>query len=170
MTLHAIRESPVPIRWGSVIPGVLCAVAIQMVLGLFGAAFGFSGDNGGLVSLAAVWEVLTPVVALLVGSAMAVSLGGRRSPYLNGFMVWCLFLAAIAFYLGRNITIASARAGAMGLPAGSATALAGLSALLGLAGAIVGSSIGKRVARYELARKRDEEEESESAEAPPVHH
>ncbi len=136
------------IRWASVFAGAFCAVAVQIVLGLFGAAFGFGGEGAGVNALPAVWEVLTPAVALFAGSVLAISLDGRRNAYLNGFMVWCIFLAAVAFYLGRDIGTVTARADAIGLTRASATALAGFSALLGLAGAVVGSAIGKRVARY----------------------
>jgi hypothetical protein len=57
-----------------------------------------------------VWEILTPLVSLFVGSAMAVSLGGRRNAYLNGFMIWCILVAAVAFYLGRDLGTVTARA------------------------------------------------------------
>jgi len=159
------------IRWASVFAGSFCAVAVQIVLGLFGAAFGFGGEGAGVNALPAVWEVLTPAVALFAGSVLAISLDGRRNAYLNGFMVWCIFLAAVAFYLGRDIGTVTARADAIGLTRASATALAGFSALLGLAGAVVGSAIGKRVARYEFARRREEREEEE-LERPevPAHH
>jgi hypothetical protein len=158
------------IRWGSVFAGVFCAVAVQIVLGLFGASFGFGREVAGVNALPAVWEVLTPAVALFAGSALA-SVDGRRNAFLNGFMVWCIFLAAVAFYLGRDIGTVTARADAIGLSRASATALAGLAALLGLAGAVVGSAIGKRVARYEFARRREEREEEEvlRPEAP-AHH
>jgi len=159
------------VRWSSVIPGAFCAVAIQIVLGLFGAAFGFAGESAGLKALSAVWEVLTPLVALFIGATMAVSLGGRRNAYLNGFILWCISLAAVAFYLGRDIGTVTARAEAIGLTGAAAPALAGLSALLGLTGAFIGSAIGKRLARYEFARRgaEREEEEMERPEVP-VHH
>ncbi len=175
MAIATMEVSLPRIRWGAVIPGAFCAVAIQIVLGLFGAAFGFGGESAGaagLMALPAIWEVLTPLVAVFIGSAIAVSLGGRRNAYLNGFMVWCIFLSAVAFYLVRDLGTLTARAEAIGLTAASATALAGLSALLGLTGAFVGSSVGKLVARYEFARLREEREEREEEEHPeaPVQH
>jgi positive regulator of sigma E activity len=115
-------------------------------------------------------EILTPLVSLFVGSAMAVSLGGRRNAYLNGFMIWCIFVAAVAFYLGRDLGTVTARAEAIGLTGASAAALAGFSALLGLTGAFMGSAIGKRLARYEFARKHEEREEEEELPEAPVHH
>ncbi len=170
MAVETMEDYSPRIHWESVIAGALCAVAVQIVLGLFGAAFGF-GDSAGLNALTAVWEVLTPMVALFVGSAIAVSLGIRRNEYLNGFMVWCIFLGAVAFYLARDVGTVTARTDAIGLTRASATALAGFSAMLALAGAVVGSAIGKRVARYELARRRvaREEEEVERPEVP-AHH
>ncbi len=172
MAIETMEVSLPNVRWGSVIAGAFCAMAIQIVLGLFGAAFGFGGESAGaagLKALSGVWEILTPLVAVFIGSAMAVSIGGRRNAYLNGFMVWCISLAAVAFYLARDLGTVTGRAEAIGLTGAAAPALAGLSALLGLTGAFLGSAIGKRVARYEFARKREErEEELEPAE--PVHH
>ena len=160
------------IRWGPVIAGTLCALAIQIVLGLFGAAFGFGGGRVGVSALPVVWEVLTPPVALFAGSAFAVSLDTRRNAFLTGFMVWCIFLAAVASYLVRDIGMVTARADAIGLTGASAAALAGFSALLGLVGAGVGSAIGKRVAGYEFALRKRGEHEEEELEHPetPLHH
>ena len=174
MAIETMEVSLRRVRWESVIAGAFCAVAIQIVLGLFGAAFGFGGESpgaSGLKVLSGVWQIATPFVALFIGSAIAVTLDGRRNAYLNGFMVWCISLAAVAFYLGRDIGAVTRRAEAIGLTGASAAALAGLSALLGLTGAFVGSAVGKRVARYEFAHKREsrEEEEMERPEAP-VHH
>jgi len=174
MAMETMDLSLPRVRWGCVIPGAFCALAVQIVLGLFGAAFGFGGEGGGadgLKVLSGIWEVLTPLVAVFVGSAMAVSLGGRRNAYLNGFMVWCISLAAVAFYLGRDLGTVVARANAIGLTGASATALAGVSALLGATGAFAGSAIGKRIARYEFARRphEREEEEMERPEAPVQH-
>jgi len=159
------------VRWNSVIPGAFCAVAIQIVLGLFGAAFGFSGESAGIKALSAIWVVLTPLVALCIGATMAVSLGGRHNAYLNGFVLWCISLTAVAFYLARDIGTVTTRAEAIGLTGAAAPALAGLSALLGLTGALAGSAIGRRLARYQFARRgtEREEEEMERPEAP-VHH
>jgi len=177
MAIESMEVSLPRVRWESVIPGAFCAVAIQIVLGLFGAAFGSGGESAGAAgyqTLSGVWETLTPLVAIFIGSAVAASLGGRRNAFLNGFMVWCVFLAAVAFYLARDLGTVTARAEAIGLTGAAAAALAGLSALLGLAGAFFGSAIGKRVARYEFARKRGEREEREEEELErpeePVHH
>ena len=160
------------IRWGPVIAGTLCALAIQIVLGLFGASFGFGGGRVGVSAFPAVWEVFTPAVALFAGSAFAVSLDTRRNAYLTGFMVWCVFIAGAAFYLVRDIGMVTARANAIGLTGASAPALAGLSALLGLVGAGVGSAAGKRLAGYELALRKRGEHEEEELEHPetPLHH
>jgi len=174
MAIEPIEVDMPRVHWGSVIPGAFCAVAIQIVLGLFGASFGFGVEragSAGLKALSGVWVILTPFVAIFLGSAMAVSLAGRRNAYLNGFVIWCISMAAVAFYLGRDLATVTARAEAIGLTGAAAPALAGLAALLGLTGAVVGSAIGKRLARYELARKREEREEEEM-ERPqaPVHH
>src|SRR6266536_747309 len=95
MAMETMEVGLPRVRWSSVIPGAFCAVAIQIVLGLFGAAFGFAGESAGLKALSAVWEVLTPLVALFFGATMAVSLGGRRNADLN-FAGECAGLRAIS--------------------------------------------------------------------------
>ena len=66
MAIATMEIGPTHVRWGAVIPGALCAIAIQIVLGLFGAAFGFreSPEAAGVMALPAVWEILTPLVAV----------------------------------------------------------------------------------------------------------
>ncbi len=172
MAIETMEVSLPRVRWESVIAGALCALAIQIVLGLFGAAFGFGGAGEGargLKVLSGAWETLTPLVSIFFGSAMAVYLAGRRNAYLNGFLVWCISLATVALYLARAVGTVTGRAEAIGLSGASAAALAGFSALLGLVGALIGSAVGKRMARYQFAREREEEEVVERPEAP-AHH
>jgi len=163
------------VGWRYVIPGAFCALAIQIVLGLFGASFGLGAEGSeavGLKALCAIWEVVTPFVALVAGSAMTVFFAGRRNALLNCFMVWCLALSAVAFYLTRDLGTVIGRAEAIGLSGASATALAGLAALLGLTGTMVGAAIGKRLTRYEFFARRGGEREEEVIERPevPLHH
>jgi hypothetical protein len=122
------------VSWGPVICGAFVAVAVTIVLGLFGAAFGF----GGLTALWAVWEVLTPLIATFSGVLAAVAVA-QESTYTNAAMVWCValvFSAAILFLAPFRTT------GSAALPA-----LAALAAVLGFIGALVGAGIGAGAVR-----------------------
>jgi hypothetical protein len=93
------------VKWGPVIAGVLCAIAIHIVLGLFGAAFGFAAqpaDSKALGVGAGVWGLLTPLVASLAGAIVAVRLADERheaSSFLHGALVWAVGLIAGAVFL-----------------------------------------------------------------------
>ncbi|HET9597605.1 MAG TPA: hypothetical protein VFP65_18595 [Anaeromyxobacteraceae bacterium] len=92
-------------QWGPVIAGVLCALAVHVVLGLFGAAFGFAAsptDSKGLGVLAAIWALLTPLAASFVGAMVAVRVAGDRQEsgaLLHGALVWAIGLVAGAIFL-----------------------------------------------------------------------
>jgi hypothetical protein len=178
----AILKGPLPrIRWAAVIPGVLCALAIQIVLGLFGAAMGISAgpaDSNEMGILGAIWSILTPAVASLVGAHVATRLASALHPagaYLHGVLVWCIGLIAGALFLTGVLTGGAiggghalganmrgrddaapqqTRAEQVGKSAAGASALAGLAALFGLAGALVGSMSGRRA----VLRDRDIQE------------
>src|SRR6266542_5505827 len=66
MATETLTRGVLPrVQWAPVITGVLCAIAAQIVLGLFGAAFGFvsvSADNRGVAILAGIWMLVTPIV------------------------------------------------------------------------------------------------------------
>ena len=62
------------LTWGAVIAGVLLALASHIVLGLLGAALGFAAqpaDSNAVGAGAAIWALLTPFVATLVGAWVA---------------------------------------------------------------------------------------------------
>jgi LytS/YehU family sensor histidine kinase len=124
----------IQVSWGPVIGGALVAIAVTIVLGLFGAAFGF----GGLTALSAVWQIFTPLVATFIGALAAVALA-RESSYANAVMVWCLAL----IFSTAVLLIAPFRvAGSAAVPA-----LAALAAVLGLIGALVGAGLGAGAVR-----------------------
>ncbi len=143
MTIAVQNRSRV--EWAPAITGAFGALAVAIVLGLFGAAFG----RGGLAVLSGIWLVVTPLVAMFVGAAIAAVLADRRDAYATGIMVWCIGLVAGALLL------VDTRA-AVGLPgvrevtmSGAMLALAGLAAILGLIGAAIGSSFGILASRRE---------------------
>jgi hypothetical protein len=156
-----MRGERAQVHWGAAVTGAFFAVAIAIVLGLFGTAFGLgaqSSGSGGLAVLSAVWGVLTPLVAGFVGAAIAAGLAGRPGAYLNGTMVWALGLA----YAGLLAAVsAPARLGSAAgaasqaiQPGGGGMALAGLAAILGFVGALIGSAVGSTIG--ERVRQRAE--------------
>ena len=132
-----IRRELTRVHWGPVIAGAFLTVAISIVLGLFGLAFG----RGGLRVLGGIWEVLTPLVAAFVGAAVASAIVGRTGAFLNGVMVWCVALA-----YGALLAIGIGALGTTSRAAPTVTAggpaLAGLAAILGLLGAVAGGAFG----------------------------
>ncbi len=143
------------VQWGPAVAGAFFAIAISIVLALFGAAFGFgasSSGSQGLAVLSGIWEILTPLVATFVGAAIAVSLA-RHDPYLNGIMVWCLSLA-----YGALLIVGLAAAGfrqAM-VTASAGAALVGLATVLGVLGSLGGAAVGAAVdrRRHVVERRR----------------
>jgi hypothetical protein len=121
------------VEWSPAITGAFGAVAVAIVLTLFGAAF----EQGGLRVLAGVWMVMTPLVALFIGGAIAAWMAGRPDTYATGIMVWCIALVA-------GTLLVSAQSASGREPAANAAwlALAGLAAILGFIGALVGSAVG----------------------------
>jgi hypothetical protein len=93
------------LSWGPVIAGVLLALAAHVVLGLIGAAIGFAAepaDSRAVGAGAAVWGLITPLVATALGAWLAVRLAGRddeAGSNLHGVMVWCIGLIAGAIFL-----------------------------------------------------------------------
>lgn len=127
------------VHWSAAVAGAFLAAATATVLGLFGAAFG----KAGIGVLSGVWQILTPLVAGFVGAVVAAALASRAA-YLNGILVWALWVA----FAGTVMALASrplgtgAAQGVSAGPSGTTLALSGLAAILGLVGALVGSAIG----------------------------
>jgi len=151
------------VQWGPVITGVLCAIAAQIVLGLFGVAFGFAvaPAGKGMAVLAGVWGILTPIVASFIGAFVAVRIAGdtrESGAFLDGALVWCIGLIAGALFLASAIgpgamSVGSASAGA-GMQGGlqgtdvargfaASTGVAAVAALLGLGGALFGAAVAR---------------------------
>ncbi len=140
--------------------GALFAVAIATVLGLFGAAFGYAAQSpgSGLAVLSGVWEVLTPLVATFAGALMATRAGERHDAYLNGLMVWCIMVAYSGFLGLTSETVRTRLPASLG---GAFAALAGLAALLALAGALIGSAVGRFFAGRAAVAARELESHAE---------
>jgi hypothetical protein len=110
MATETLSRGSLPrIQWSPVVTGVLCALAIHVVLGLFGAAFGFAAapaDSGGLGVLAGIWGLLVPLAASAIGAFVCVRIAretDQAGAYLHGAMVWCIGLIAGAIFLTGSI-------------------------------------------------------------------
>lgn len=131
-----MRREVTRVPWGPVVAGAFLAVAISIVLGLFGAAF----SVGGLTVLGGIWEILTPLVATFCGAALAAVIARQSEAPLTGVMVWCVALAYGAALLAGMSALGRTP---QQVSAGGA-ALAGLAAILGLLGGLAGASFGAR--------------------------
>jgi hypothetical protein len=115
------------LHWGAVIAGVFVALAAHIVMGLVGAALGFAAepaDSSALGASAAIWGLITPFVASLLGAWIACRIAAQfdtAGSTLHGVMVWCIGLIAGALFLTGTMatgamaagTAASGNAGAM---------------------------------------------------------
>jgi hypothetical protein len=106
MATEALTRGAWPrVQWGPVIAGVLCAIACHIVLGLFGAAFGFAAsptDSKAIGIGAGIWGLVTPFAASLIGAWVAVRLAAEREEagaMLHGALVWSIGLIAGAVFL-----------------------------------------------------------------------
>lgn len=114
------------LHWGAVIAGVLLALAAHVVMGLIGAALGFAAgaaQSEGAGVAAAIWGLVTPFVATLLGAWLACRMAGSedgRSGYLHGVLVWCIGLIAGAVFLTGTMASGAMTAGTAA--SGNATA------------------------------------------------
>jgi hypothetical protein len=154
MSEIAMNIYPVRVKWGPTLTGAFLAVGVAIVLGLFGAAFGFgavSSGSAGLTVLAAVWQVLTPLVAIFLGAIVTAFLVGKPGAYLNAIMVWCItsaYGALLALGLARVMTNSPFL---VELSSATGAALAGLAAILGFLGSIGGAAVGALLERRRLS-------------------
>jgi hypothetical protein len=108
----------VRVHWGAVIAGALFALGVHIVMGLIGAALGFAAepaDSKALGAGAAIWALLTPFVATLLGAWLAIRLTGEResrpSGYVHGLLVWSIGLIAGALFLTGTAATGAMTAG-----------------------------------------------------------
>ena len=107
-----LAGSPTPARgvsWSSIFAGVTVAIAVQLLLNLLGIGVGSATINPqqgqqpgqGLAVGAAIWFVLSSVIALFVGGWIAGRLAGtpnKKDGALHGFVTWAL-ASLVLFYL-----------------------------------------------------------------------
>ena len=113
------------ISWGAVIAGVVLALVVQLLLGMLGLGIGMgtvqpaTGDSPSAQALgvgAAVWWVVTSLVALFIGGWVAGHLAGipeRLDGTLHGLLTWAV-TTLLMFYL-LTTAVGSLLSGAVGV-------------------------------------------------------
>jgi hypothetical protein len=106
MATDRIVKGALPrVEWAPVITGVLCALAIHIVLGLFGTAFGLAAepaDSRGVGFAAGIWGLFVPFIASAIGAFIAVRIARREDvpgAHLHGALVWAIGLIAGALFI-----------------------------------------------------------------------
>ena len=118
------------VRWGSIISGVVIALAIQLVLTALGIANGWSliastgAPRSNLPSVASgvgIWAIISLFISLFIGAwvtARACGPMSRSAALLNGAIFWAMVLALSSWLFARGFI------GAFGVAATSAGAIA----------------------------------------------
>lgn len=96
-----------PVSWGAIFAGAVVSVALWALLFSLGMALGLSSVNPndpikGEAIFTGIWAILTPLVALFVGGAVAAWLAGsfdKLTGALHGSVVWGITLLLGAFAL-----------------------------------------------------------------------
>jgi hypothetical protein len=120
-------------RWSAIFAGLVAALATQLFLSSIGAALGISatavteneGAAKGLGIGAGVWMVISPLISMFVGGAVAAWLArplDRGLALMHGALVWCLSLVVGAFLIGSIAS--SAFAGILGSAGNAASGIA----------------------------------------------
>lgn len=95
------------VRWGPIIAGLFAALSTLAVLGVLGAAIGFSaydvGDNSRNFGIGAgIWGAVSALIAFAVGgwlAARSASIKGEGNGVLNGAMVWVVAVPVLTYAL-----------------------------------------------------------------------
>lgn len=98
--------------WSSVLAGVVTAIAVSIVMAMFGMALDFavvdptSNDPmAGMGWAFGIWSAISVIVSLAGGGFVAGMLAGRRG-LMHGFLVWALVLFIAAFFSGIAVSSA----------------------------------------------------------------
>jgi len=90
------------ISWGAVVAGAVLTLAIQLLLGILGAAVGVSvGDqvnSSNLQTGAIVWAILTSVASLFIGGLVTSLLTERENKVeaaISGIVMWAVVFAVL---------------------------------------------------------------------------
>jgi hypothetical protein len=126
------------VSWGAIFAGAVIALGTMFLLGLMGSAIGFrsvdpaaANATGGLGIGAAIWWIITSIIALGIGGYVAGRLSGipdRKSSSAHGAAVWgvvtlaTLYLATSA--IGGLLNTATSALGGAARAAGTAATAA----------------------------------------------
>ena len=147
------------VSWGSIIGGVVSALAVSLLMSLLGTAIGFgmtdpmsSDPVGGVGTTFGIWSAISLLVSLGVGGYIAGRLAGYAG-CIHGFLVWGSSIIIAAILSAMAISGAAHMAGSV---IGTTASLTG-SALSGagnLAGGLahgIGDLTGKIDERFRLS-------------------
>lgn len=98
--------------WSSIIAGVVTAVALSIVMAVFGMALDFAvvdpmsdAPLAGMGTAFGFWSILSVIVSFAGGGFVAGMLAGRRGPT-HGFLVWAVVLLIGTFFSGIAVSSA----------------------------------------------------------------
>ncbi len=117
------------VRWGSIISGLVIALATQLVLSALGTANGSSliagtgaprSIAGGVATGVGIWVIISVFISLFVGGWVTARACGpmkRATAILNGAILWAMTLVIGSWLLASGVT------GAFGVAASNAGAI-----------------------------------------------
>jgi hypothetical protein len=146
-TDHNLRVVPITTRlsWGAIFAGLLVATALQLVFAVFGSAIGLAAwdtDSGRALGIgAAIWAVLSLLIALYIGGGTTGRLAGvltKKDGILHGILVWATSLLFAVWMISSGVSaLAGATFSVFGNVAGAAAG-----AVTSAVGAAAGQSGG----------------------------
>jgi hypothetical protein len=98
------------VSWAAILAGAVVALAVYLVLTLLGGAIGLTvSDNvrsGTLAAGAAVWAVVSTVVALFIGgwvTSQCIIGESRAEAVIHGIIMWGVVLAMVLWLVGAGL-------------------------------------------------------------------
>lgn len=146
-----VAAAPARISWSAVLAGIVMALAIEVLLGVLGAAIGFATaqpgdpaapDAASLATGAGLWSLGATLLALLIGGWAAARLAGvasRKDGMLHGLMIWGLALLLTLYLMTAAVGGALSMLGGLASSAGS-----GLRAMMPQMSGLNGDMIGQQ--------------------------
>lgn len=104
---------PTRISWGAIFAGAVAALSLWILLTVFGLALGVSAIDAAHPStvrtlgvFTGLWSLLSPLIALLIGGAVASRGAGvatRLGGAMQGLVMWGITLIAGAYFVGGAV-------------------------------------------------------------------
>jgi MFS family permease len=181
------RRNPA-VRWGAVVAGTATAIAVWMLLQMFGSGVALAAYDvrdldrmRGIGIGSTAWSVLAPLIALFLGGMLAARIAGhheRRVAGVHGLLVWAfttilgvvtvsssiaMMTPVLAVHSAVSASDMNQRALMSASDAGTAFLVASLALALGLIAAVGGALTGGHAA---VRRRRLDTEPGISTTAP----